>query len=83
VLLAEGDLAGAGTSFCQASEMWRDLEMPYEEGRTRVLMATVCERRSDLEGRRLEVEAAQRLFKQLNVDFVGARTGGATETGHH
>ena len=76
VLLAEGDLAGAGTLFCQASEIWRDLEVPYEEARTRILMATVCERRNDLEGRRLEMEAAQRLFKQLNVEFFGVRAGG-------
>jgi DNA-binding CsgD family transcriptional regulator/tetratricopeptide (TPR) repeat protein len=75
VLLAEGDSAGAARMFCQASEIWRDLEMPYEEAQTRVLMATVCERRSDLEGRRLEVEAAQRLFKQLNVEFGGVRIG--------
>jgi ATP/maltotriose-dependent transcriptional regulator MalT len=75
VLLAEGDVAGAATLFCQASEIWRELEMPYEEARTRVLMAAVCERRSDLEGQRLEVEAAQRLFKQLDVEFYGPRVG--------
>jgi DNA-binding CsgD family transcriptional regulator len=75
VLLAEGDVAGAGTLFCRASEIWRDLEVPYEEAKTRVLMAMVCERRTDPEGQRLEVEAAQRLFKQLNVEFCGARIG--------
>lgn len=75
VLLAEGDVPGAATLFCQASEIWRELEMPYEEARTRVLMAAVCERRSDLEGQRLEAEAAQRLFTQLEVEFCGPRIG--------
>ena len=65
VRLAEGDIAAASRLFSQASEIWRDLEMPYEDAQTRLLMATICERRNDLEGRRLEVEAAERLFKQL------------------
>ena len=73
VLLAEGDVAGAATPLCQASESWRDLGMPYEEAHTCLLMASVCERRGDHEGRRLEVEVAQRLFKQLNAEFCLAR----------
>ena len=75
VLLAEGDVEGAATWLCQASEIWRDLEMPYEEGHTCLLMARVCERRGDQEGRRLDVEAARRLFEQLNAEFCLARIG--------
>ena len=75
VLLAEGDVEGAATLLCQASEIWRDLEMPYEEGHTCLLMAGVCERRGDHEGRRLDVEAARRLFKQLNAECCLARIG--------
>jgi DNA-binding CsgD family transcriptional regulator/tetratricopeptide (TPR) repeat protein len=75
VLLAEGDVAGAATLLCQASEIWRDLGMPYEEAHTCLLMAGVCERRGDQEGRRLDVEAARRLFKQLNAEFCLARIG--------
>jgi DNA-binding CsgD family transcriptional regulator/tetratricopeptide (TPR) repeat protein len=75
VLLAEGEVADAATLFCQASEIWRELQMPYEEARTRVLMAAVCERRSDLEGRRLEEEAARRLFTQLDVECCDWRIG--------
>jgi ATP/maltotriose-dependent transcriptional regulator MalT len=75
VLLAEGDVAGAATLLCQASESWRDLGMPYEEAHTCLLMASVCERRGDQEGRRLDVEAARRLFKQLNAEFCLARIG--------
>jgi ATP/maltotriose-dependent transcriptional regulator MalT len=73
VLLAEGDVEGAATWLCQASEIWRDLGMPYEEGQTCLLMAGVCERRGDHEGRRLDVEAARRLFKQLNAEWCLAR----------
>jgi DNA-binding CsgD family transcriptional regulator/tetratricopeptide (TPR) repeat protein len=75
VLLAEGDVEGAATLLCQASEIWRDLGMPYEEGHTCLLMAGVCERRGDHEGRRLDVEAARRLFKQLNAEYCLARIG--------
>jgi DNA-binding CsgD family transcriptional regulator len=75
VLLAEGDVAGAATSLCQAVEIWRDLGMPYEEAHTCLLMAAVCERRGDHEGRRLEVEAARRLFKQLNAECCLAHIG--------
>jgi DNA-binding CsgD family transcriptional regulator/tetratricopeptide (TPR) repeat protein len=75
VLLAEGDVAGAATLLCQASEIWRDLETPYEEAHTCLLMAAVCERRGDQEGRHLEVEAARRLFEQLNAESCLARIG--------
>jgi DNA-binding CsgD family transcriptional regulator/tetratricopeptide (TPR) repeat protein len=75
VLLAEGDVEGAATLLCQASEIWRDLGMPYEEGHTCLLMAGVCERRGDHEGRRLDVEAARRLFTQLNAEWCLARIG--------
>ena len=53
--------------------------MPYEEGHTCLLMAGVCERRGDHEGRRLDVEAARRLFKQLNAEFCLARIGEQSE----
>src|SRR5688572_16119318 len=75
VLLAEGDVEGAATLLCQASEIWRDLGTPYEEAHTCLLMAGVCERRGDQEGRRLDVDAARRLFKQLNAEFCLARIG--------
>jgi ATP/maltotriose-dependent transcriptional regulator MalT len=75
VLLAEGDVEGAATLLCRASEIWRDMGMPYEEAHTCLLMAGVCERRGDHEGRRLDVEAARRLFKQLNAECCLARIG--------
>src|SRR4029453_18866757 len=62
--LAQGDIAGASTSLRQAWEIWRDLEMPYEEAHTCLLLAAVCEKRGDQDSRRLELETARRLFKQ-------------------
>jgi DNA-binding CsgD family transcriptional regulator len=75
VLLAEGDVDGAAALLSQACEIWRDLGMPYEEGQTCLLRARVCERRGDREGRRLDVEAARRLFEQLNAEFCLAPIG--------
>jgi DNA-binding CsgD family transcriptional regulator len=79
VLLAEGDIAGASMALGQACDLWRDLEMPYEEAQTCLLLAAICERRADHDGRRLELENARRLFKQLNAEPCLARI--AEETG--
>jgi DNA-binding CsgD family transcriptional regulator len=71
--LAQDDIAGASTSLRQAWETWRDLEMPYEEAKTCLLVAAVCDKRGDEDGRRLELETAQRLFKQLAAEPFLAR----------
>jgi DNA-binding CsgD family transcriptional regulator len=73
VCLAAGDIAGASTSLRQACDLWRDLEMPYEEAQTCLLLAAVCENRADQDGRRLEFENARRLFTQLNAEPCLAR----------
>ena len=67
IRLAEKEIADASTSLREASDIWRDLEMPYEQAQTRLLMAGVCERRGDQDGRRLELDAARTLFTQLNA----------------
>jgi len=67
VLLAGDDIAGAPASLQRALDIWRNLEMPYEEAHTCLLMATVCERRGDQDGRRLELDTAKRHFKELNA----------------
>ena len=68
VALAEGDIARASASLGAAFEIWRALEMPYEEAQTCVSLAVVCERRSDQDGRRLELDAARKLFTELNAE---------------
>jgi len=67
VLLVEGDVPGAAASLRDAWEAWRDMEMPYEEAQTCRLMAAVCDRRGDLDGRRLELDTAHRLLEQLRA----------------
>ncbi len=67
VLLADGDIDAASASLRQACETWRELEMPYEEAQTCLLLAAVCERRGDQDGRRLELEAARRRFTELDA----------------
>jgi len=73
VLLNDDDIPGASSCLRRAWEVWRDLEMPYEEAQTCLLMAAVCERRGDREGRRLELEAARGLFQRLNAESCLAR----------
>jgi len=68
VLLAEGDIEGASTSLRQACDTWRELKMPYEEAQTCLLLAAICEKRGDQDGRRLEIEAARRIFAQLRAE---------------
>jgi DNA-binding CsgD family transcriptional regulator len=73
VRLAEGDIAAAAAALQRASDLWSALAMPYEEGQTSLLMATVCERRDDQDGRALALGTARRLFKALNADHCLAR----------
>jgi DNA-binding CsgD family transcriptional regulator len=67
VHLADDDIATSSVLLRQACEIWRDLGMPYEEAQSRRLMAAVCERRGDPEGRRLELAAARKLLQELSV----------------
>jgi DNA-binding CsgD family transcriptional regulator len=67
VLLAKDDIAAAAASLRSAWEMWRDLETPYDEAQTRLLLAAICARRDDQDGRRLEIDAARRLFTELDA----------------
>ena len=52
----------------QACETWREMEMPYEEAQTSLLLAVVCDKRGDRDGRRLEIEKARRIFTQLRAE---------------
>jgi DNA-binding CsgD family transcriptional regulator len=79
VRLAQDDVGGASTALRQAWEIWRDLEMPYEEAHTCLLLAAVCEKRGDEDGRRLELETARRLFTQLAAEPCLARIAEQSE----
>jgi ATP/maltotriose-dependent transcriptional regulator MalT len=75
VLLEGDDLAGASRLLRQASDDWRDLEMPYEQAQTAMLLAALCERRGDEDGRRLELASARRIFTRLDAGSGLARAG--------
>jgi DNA-binding CsgD family transcriptional regulator len=83
VLLAEGDIEAASTSLRQACDIWRELETPYEEAQTCLLLAAICERRGDQDSRRLELETARRLFKQLDAVQYLARIAEQSERASH
>jgi DNA-binding CsgD family transcriptional regulator len=77
--LAEGEIARASASLRKAWDLWRDLEMPYEEAQTCLLLAAVCEGRGDEEGRRLELDAARTLFTQLGAEPCLARVASQSD----
>ena len=83
IRLAEGEIADASTSLRKAWEIWRDLETPYEEAQTCLLMAAVCERRGDQDGRRLELDAARKLFTQLGAESCLARVADQFDRATH
>jgi DNA-binding CsgD family transcriptional regulator len=67
VFVAVDDLTAAAPSLRQACERWHDLEMPYEEASSCRLLAAICERRGDVEGHRLELDAARTLLEQIHA----------------
>jgi DNA-binding NarL/FixJ family response regulator len=67
----------------QACEIWRELEMPYEEEQTCLLLAAVCEKRDDQDSRRLEIETARRLFTQLGAEPRLARLARQSHRASH
>ena len=80
---AEGETTDASTSLREAWEIWRNLETPYEEAQTCLLMAAVCERRGDQDGRRLELDAARKLFTQLGAEPCLVRVADQSDSARH
>lgn len=65
VELAEG--SAALVSLRRAWEGWRELEVPYEGARVRVLMALACRELADDDTAELELSAARETFEQLGA----------------
>jgi DNA-binding CsgD family transcriptional regulator len=82
VRLAEGDIEGASTSLRHLCETSRELEMPYEEAQSCLLLAAICEKRGDHDGRRLELETAGRIFTQLGAESCLARIAASKRDSH-
>ena len=67
VLLAEGAPRDAGPVLRRAWETWRELRVPYEAARVRVLLGQVCAALGDTDGALLEWDAARYAFEELGA----------------
>jgi DNA-binding CsgD family transcriptional regulator len=90
VRLADDDARGALPALRAAWEVWRDLDVPYEAARVRVLVARACRALGDEETADLEFDAALRALEHLGagpelVRLAGggrrSRSGAATPGG--
>ena len=67
VLVAESDARSALAPLRRAADAWRDLEVPYEQARARVLLAAACEAVGDHDGAQLELAGARSTFEALGA----------------
>jgi DNA-binding CsgD family transcriptional regulator len=80
LLLARADLAAASALLRQACDTWRELGMRYEEAHTLLLIADTCTRCGDADGSHLHMDAARRLFRQLDAGSGLARVANQATT---
>ncbi|MEV6968293.1 response regulator transcription factor [Hamadaea sp. NPDC051192] len=76
VLLAEENPAAALSELRSAARLWRDLDVPYEGARARVLIALACRALGDEDTAALELAAADAVFAQLGARPDRARVAG-------
>lgn len=74
VALAEKDHARAINALRRGRQLWRELEAPYEEARTRVLLGRALHAEGDLETCNLELRAAQSSFERLGAGSAAEET---------
>jgi DNA-binding NarL/FixJ family response regulator len=67
VLLAEGKARDALPTLRSAWSGWRELEVPYEAARVRVLVGLACRQLGDVDGAEMELDAAAAAFEQLGA----------------
>lgn len=67
VLLAEGDARGALTTSRRAWARWRDLDVPFEAARCRVIAARASRALGDEAGAAMELDAARVVFADLGA----------------
>ena len=72
--LAAGDAAGALPALRTAWQAWRELEVPYEAARARVLMGRACSALGDADTAAAELDAARAVFAELGAAPDLART---------
>ncbi|MCX5209065.1 response regulator transcription factor [Kitasatospora sp. NBC_00240] len=74
VRLTGGDSAAALTAARSAWRLWRELDVPYEAARSRVLVGLACRGLGDEDSAAGEFEAALRGFAELGAEPDRART---------
>jgi ATP/maltotriose-dependent transcriptional regulator MalT len=67
VRLAAGEPQAALAHLRQACKEWRELAMPYDAARSRVLMAQACRALGDHDGGELELDAARATFERIGA----------------
>jgi DNA-binding NarL/FixJ family response regulator len=67
VLLAEDDAPAALPVLRRACNRWREMEMPYDAARTRVLVALACQALGDHDAAGLELDAARATFGEMGA----------------
>jgi DNA-binding NarL/FixJ family response regulator len=67
VLLEVGDESQALATLRDAVNTWRELDVPYEAARARVLMGVARRRLGDEDSAALEFDSARRAFQQLGA----------------
>ena len=65
--LAAGDATGALADARAAWRRWEELDAPYEVARARVLVGLACRALGDEDGNRLELAAAEEVFRTLGA----------------
>ncbi|MFE6964422.1 LuxR C-terminal-related transcriptional regulator [Agromyces sp. NPDC057679] len=80
VLLAEGDAAGALTASRRAWVKWRELEVPFEAARCRVLAARCYRASGDEASAVMELDAARAILDELGAAPVFAAVESLTKT---
>jgi len=71
--LAEGNATRALVSLQNARDIWRDVEAPYDEAKTRVLIAVASRSVGDEDTAALELDAARAMFERLGASNDVAR----------
>jgi DNA-binding NarL/FixJ family response regulator len=67
VLVACGDAAAGIAALRAACKAWRDLQMPYEVGRTRAALAAAYRATGDDDAAELELDGARATFESLGA----------------
>ena len=67
VLLAEGDARAGSDALRRAWTAWRELEIPYEAARVRVLIGLASRALGDEDTAEMELDAARWVFQQLGA----------------